>query len=281
MRLDGATALVTGAGSGIGRALTVELSWRGVAPILVGRTVAALEETRDQLADPSKARLLPLDLADADARQAIAAQVTAIAGGLDLLVNNAGVNNPAPLSEQDDDTWRKIFEVNLLAPMALTRNLLPLLAASDQGRVVNMGSLFGDIAFPFFAAYSASKFGLRGWTDALRRELADTGVGVTYCAPRGVRTPTTDTYRHYTRAFAMRLDEPEKVARRIADGIAADARDIYPRGPERLFLLVQKLFPKAVDGGLRRQTIAARTVTQPNMPQTLPSGETVAVEEPR
>jgi len=269
MQLDGAVTLITGAGSGIGRAMAIELSWRGAAPILLGRTVSALEETRSQLAHPSRASLLPLDLSDANARQSIATRVGAIADGLDLLINNAGINQPAPVTEQDDAVWREILEVNLLAPMVITRNLLPLLAAAPEGRVVNVGSLFGDIAFPFFAAYSASKFGLRGWSEALRRELADTDIGVTYCAPRGARTPATDAYRHYTRAFAMRLDEPETVARRIVDGIAADARDVYPTGPERLFLLVQRLFPRLVDGGLRRQTAAARVSAPSESPDLI------------
>ncbi|MBX9634937.1 MAG: SDR family NAD(P)-dependent oxidoreductase, partial [Magnetospirillum sp.] len=121
-------------------------------------------------------------------------------------------------------------------------------------RVVNVGSMFGDIAFPFFAAYSASKFGLRGWSEGLRRELADQGIGVTYCAPRGTRTPAADGFAQYVRAFTMRLDPPETVARRIVDGIAADARDVYPKGPERFFLLIQRLFPSRVDAALRDQT---------------------------
>lgn len=253
MKLDGSIALVTGAGSGIGRALAVELSRRGARPILLGRSVAGLEQTRRQLAEPRAAWLLPLDLTDGAARRAIRARVTDLAGRLDLLVNNAGTVAAGPLTGQGEQTWRDMIEVNLLAPMSLTAALLPLLRASGQGRVVNVGSMFGDIAFPFFAAYSASKFGLRGWSEGLRRELADLGIGVTYCAPRGTRTPATEGFAAYAEAFAMRLDPPEAAARRIADGIAGDARDIYPRGPERLFLLLQRLAPALVDRGLRGQ----------------------------
>lgn len=257
MRLDGIRALVTGAGSGIGRALSVELARRGARPILLGRTASALEATRSRLAAPEAAAILCLDLADAGARGEIAERVAALGGGLDLLVNNAGVVDAAPLARQEEEAWRRMVEVNLLAPMSITRRLLPLLQASGRGRVVNVGSMFGDIAFPFFAAYSASKFGLRGWSEALRREVADLGVGVTYCAPRGTRTPAADGFAGYVEAFRMRLDAPEKVARAITDGIARDARDVYPRGPERLFVLLQRLLPAQVDRGIVRQMRAA------------------------
>lgn len=253
MRLDGITALVTGAGSGIGQALSLELARRGARLILLGRTASALEATRARLPAPASAAILCLDLADSQARLEIADRVAALGGGLDLLVNNAGVVDAGPLNQQDEESWRRMLEVNLLAPMAITRQLLPPLRASGQGRVVNVGSMFGDIAFPFFAAYSASKFGLRGWSEALRRELAGQGVGVTYCAPRGTRTPAADGFADYAQAFHMRLDAPEQVARTIADGIVRDARDVYPRGPERLFLLIQRLFPTQVDHGIGRQ----------------------------
>lgn len=271
MRLDGITALVTGAGSGIGRALSVELAGRGARLILLGRDVAKLTATKSLLADPENAEILCLDLADPQARLAITDRVVAMGGRLELLVNNAGLVETGPLAAQDEDAWRRMFEVNLLAPMVLTRQLLPLLRASGQGRVVNVGSMFGDIAFPFFAAYSASKFGLRGWSEALRRELAGQGVGVTYCAPRGTRTPAADGFAAYAQAFHMRLDPPETVARLIADGVARDARDVYPRGPERLFLLVQRLCPALVDNGVVKQVRVAAKNGLVRLTSALPS----------
>jgi short-subunit dehydrogenase len=258
MRLDGKVALITGAGSGIGASLAAELSRRGARLILLGRTPETLERTQAALAWPQDSEILCLDLADAEARAGIAARVEALTGRLDVLVNNAGIVASGPLASQSDDDWRRMIEVNLLAPMSITRALLPLLGAA-KGRVVNIGSMFGDIAFPFFAAYSATKFGLRGWSEGLRREIADLGVGVTYCAPRGTRTPAATGFAAYVEAFAMRLDPPEAVARSLVAAIEADARDVYPVGPERVFLLIQRLFPGRIDRALRAQVEKTKT----------------------
>ncbi|HEU0071545.1 MAG TPA: SDR family NAD(P)-dependent oxidoreductase [Alphaproteobacteria bacterium] len=265
MRLDGAVALLTGASSGIGRALAVELSQRGARLILLGRRIEALDETRMMLRDPSQAWMLPADLTDPEQRRAVPALARACAGRLDLLINNAGAVAAGLLEAQSEEAWRRLLEINLVAPMALSRDLCAMLAASGQGRIVNIGSMFGDIAFPHFAAYSASKFALRGWSDALRREYADLGIGVTYCAPRGTRTAAADGFMAYAEAYAMPLDPPERVARRIAAGIMRDARNIYPAGPERLFLLLQRLFPSSIDRALRGQyRTATRRLTAPS-----------------
>jgi short-subunit dehydrogenase len=107
--------------------------------------------------------------------------------------------------------------------------------------------MFGDIAYPLFAAYSATKFGLRGWSDALRRELAPLNVGVTYVAPRATRTPAASRFDNLIEPFGMTLDDPAKVGENIVKGIERDARTVYPVGPERLFVLIQRLFPGIID----------------------------------
>ncbi|MGE4279262.1 MAG: SDR family NAD(P)-dependent oxidoreductase [Magnetospirillum sp.] len=270
MRLDRRKVLITGAGSGIGRALAVETARRGAVVVLAGRNVAALDETAKLAGGDVRNHVVALDLAVQDERAAMFEKLHALLGGLDVLINNAGIVHAGPLSETDDETLRRLLEVDLLAPISLTRNLLPLLRASQAGQVVNVGSMFGDIAFPFFTAYSAAKFGLRGWSDALRRELADDGITVTYCAPRGTRTPAVGSYARYVAPFEMRLDAPETVANQILDAVEAGKRDVYPTGPERFFLWVQKLAPALVDGGLRKKT----TLAAKNAVFRLPSGST-------
>jgi len=141
---------------------------------------------------------------------------------------------------------------NLFAPAALTRDCLPLLRRS-RGRVVNIGSMFGDIGYPLFSLYSATKFGLRGLSDALRRELAPDGIGVTYVAPRATRTESVPEFSRLIEPFGMKLDAPELVARQTWDAVVRGARSVYPRGMERLFVLLQRLAPGVIDAGLARQ----------------------------
>lgn len=256
MRLDGRIALITGAGSGIGRAVAVELSRHGATVLLVGRRIAPLEETLEMLEHPHCGAAFVADVADADARARLVAAVGEFER-LDLLVNNAGAVAAGLVGETDAAARRRMLETNLIAPIELTAAFLPLLAAAPGARIVNVGSMFGDVAFPYFCAYSATKFGLRGWSEGLRRELAPRGIGVTYAAPRGARTAAADGFAGLAEAFAMTLDPPEAVARLIVDGIRRDARDIYPRGPERLFVLIQRLFPRLIDNALVRRTAKA------------------------
>ena len=123
-------------------------------------------------------------------------------GGLDVLVNNAGVIAIGPLAYATDEEFELVMATNVVAPLALTREMLPLLRRATPSRVVNVGSMFGDIAYPLFAAYSASKFALRGLSIALRRELRSYGIGVTYAAPRATKTDASRRARSAGRTHA-------------------------------------------------------------------------------
>ncbi len=133
------------------------------------------------------------------------------------------------------------------------RELLPLLHQAAPSRIVNVGSMFGDIAYPLFSAYSASKFGLRGLSIALRRELKEFGVGVTYAAPRATKTDAAGAFGRLVAPMQMRIDDPEKVARDIWTAVARDADSVYAKGPERFFVLVQRLLPQLVDRSIAAQ----------------------------
>jgi short-subunit dehydrogenase len=256
MRHDIQNVLITGAGSGIGQALAVEASKRGMAVALVGRRQEASEATAKKLSGLVPVLVLAADVTRPEERRRLALRVDQAWGSLNTLVNNAGVVEAGPVSEIDDDALERVFATNAIAPMALAREFLPLLRSRKPARVVNVGSVFGDIPYPGFAAYSASKFAMRGFSIALRREWATLGIGVTYAAPRATRTAAAAAFGPLIEAAKMTLDEPDRVARLIWDAVERGDHSVYPRGPERVFVLAQRLFPRLVDRALAKQAAA-------------------------
>ncbi|MBT5895844.1 MAG: SDR family NAD(P)-dependent oxidoreductase [Rhodospirillaceae bacterium] len=256
MRLDGKAMLITGAGSGIGRALAVACAKQGARLLLVGRRVGKLEETRALLPSAELGTILRADVTQGPDRQAIRQTITDNFGRLDVLVNNAGVPCVGPLRDTGDDELQCLLATNLLAPMALTRDLLNLLRASETPRIVNVGSVFGDIGHPLFAAYSASKFGLRGFSDAARRELMAEGIAVTYVAPRATHSETSHQFDHLIEPFSMTVDSAEVAADQILSAIRRDARSSYARGAERFFVILQRLAPRLIDQALGQKVPA-------------------------
>lgn len=258
MQLKNKVALITGAGSGIGRQLAVEAARRGMTVALIGRRAEALRETLDIMGPQRCHVALPGDITNPDTRIALKHYIAEWRGRLDVLVNNAGMIAVGPLSRTSDADLERIMMTNVIAPAALIRELTPLLHKAAPSRIVNVGSMFGDIAYPLFGAYSASKFGLRGLSMALRRELKEFGIGVTYAAPRATNTDAVGGFAHLIDPMRMRVDDPAKVARDIWAAVARDADSVYAKGPERLFVLVQRLFPQLVDRSLAMQMADTR-----------------------
>lgn len=240
-----AVALITGAGSGIGRALAVEAARSGYDLVLVGRRQAQLEKTAALLV-PGRVRLVLADITTPEGRAAI---VAAVGERLDMLVNNAGLLSVGRLTEFTDEEIAETVATNLTAAVQLTRDLVPALSAA-QGRIVNIGSMFGMIAFPYFSVYSATKFAMRGLSDALRRELTEYGITVTYVAPRATRTPAQGAFAHLVEPFGMVLDPPERVAKRAWAGIMKGRKTIYPGLGERIFAFLQSVAPSLIDNAL-------------------------------
>jgi short-subunit dehydrogenase len=249
--------LVTGGGSGIGRALVVEGARRGMRVALCGRRPAALAETAAALPSGADPLLITADLSNAADRARVVSTLAESWGRLDVLINNAGVVAGGSAHSLTDAALEEIILTNVLAPIALTRDLAPLLAAARLSRVVNIGSMFGDIAYPGFAAYSASKFALRGFSSALRREWKPLGIGVTYAAPRATRTAAAAAFRDLIEQTGMRLDDAAGVATAVWQAVEAGHDHVYPPGLERLFVFIQNLAPKLIDRSFARKAVNA------------------------
>jgi len=260
MKVRGSTILLTGAGGGIGSAIARRLARQGASVVLANREVDSLAPLVDELCTHGGRMLaLPVDLVRPDGPAQLVSEAIAATGGIDILINCAGVQNFGFLAEESPAATTALFQVNTLAPILLTRALLPHLLDAGQGQVVNVGSIFGSIGFPCFASYSASKFALRGFSEALRRELGDSGVRVTYVAPRFTRTPfNSGVVTRMAAALKMNQDDPEAVAAQVVAAIERNGTDHYLGWPEKLFVRVNAVLPRLVDAALVKQVAAMR-----------------------
>jgi short-subunit dehydrogenase len=255
MNLEGKRVILTGAGGGIGSEVAQRLVAQGARLALLGRNESGLKQVADKSPETAhKPLLFTVDLLDAEARSTAIDQAIQQLGGIDILVNNAGLLSFRPFAEEDPEMINRIVQLNTLVPMQLTRQVVNTMLDQGSGQIVNVGSTFGSIAFAWFAAYSTSKFGLRGFSEALRRELDGTGVGVTYVAPRGVKTKLNSSaiYR-MADAVKMNMDEPGWVAERIVASIKKQHKDRYLGFPESLFVRINAVLPRLVDGALKKQ----------------------------
>jgi len=209
MRLEGRTAVVTGAAGGIGRAIALSLARRGCHLALADLDEAGMAETAE-LTRGVRVSRHRVDVADRIAVAEFPSIVAAEHGGVDVLVNNAGVAVGGTFEQVSDEDFEWLFEINFWGVVRMTRAFLPLLRASGDARVVNISSVYGLIAPPEQVAYASSKFAVRGFSEALRHELEGSGIGVTVVHPGGVNTSIAEKAR-----VPAGVTE-EEVARRLA-----------------------------------------------------------------
>lgn len=196
MRLEGRTAVITGAAAGIGRAIAVSLARRGCHLALADVDEIGMAGTAD-LARVYGVRVSRhrVNVADRGAVADFPDIVAAEHGGADVLINNAGVAVGGTFDQVSDEDFEWLFEINFWGVVRMTRAFLPLLRASGDARVVNLSSVYGLIAPPEQVAYAASKYAVRGFSEALRHELEGSGVGVTVVHPGGVATSIAEKAR--------------------------------------------------------------------------------------
>ncbi len=249
--------ILTGAAGGLGSLLAKALHEQGVRLILVDANAQAVQDLASSLAGSVA---LTADLSSAAACDALIEDALKVFEGVDGLINLAGVSSFKAYEDEDPAWIEKIMQINVLAPMLLTRALLPSLLAQKKARIVNIGSVFGSIGFAYFSSYSASKFALRGFSEALRRELADTSVQVQYIAPRAIRTPLNNPLiMRMAKATKMNMDEPALVVARIIEALQKEQKECFIGFPESLFARINGLFPRLVDKALAANDKIAKT----------------------
>ncbi|HTR57280.1 MAG TPA: SDR family NAD(P)-dependent oxidoreductase [Casimicrobiaceae bacterium] len=247
---------VTGASSGIGAALARALSAEGARLILSGRNVQALDAIAERLNHGSL--VLPFEATEFAKIPALAEHAFRWAkeqgSGIDGLVNNAGISQRSLAVDTAFEVYQRIIDVDLLAPIALTRVVLPRMVAQGSGHIVGISSVAGIVGSPLRSAYSAAKFGLIGYHDSVRAETAHLGLRVLVVAPGSVRTEVSKNAldanakpRGFSDAAIDNGMPPEEAARRILEALRNDVRElILADGMEAAIAQLRRADPNAL-----------------------------------
>lgn len=272
MRIEhGMKVLVTGAASGIGREIVRRLAQFRVDFLLVDRDPAGLAQIAAELEQQQlRVATHTCDLADPAEVDMLAERVRETWGELHILINNAGIAWYGPTLKTPEAEWDRILAVNLHAPVRLTRRLLPLLLEQPEAHVVNTASICGLVAAPRLAAYSTSKFGLVGFSEALRGEFGRLGLGVTTICPGPVRTSllaTTPSGRQdgkIPQPPRWTSTTPERVAAAVIRGIQRDRAVVVVTWLAHLVFWCKSLAPGFLDAiqriGRRKKIQKKRTL---------------------
>ena len=250
---SGTRALVTGASRGIGRALAHELADRGATVGLAARSVSDLEAVAAELAGAH--HVLVCDVALRESVQAAVEDFVAATGGIDLLVVNAGIAIYEPIATQDIDAIERMTEVNWLGTVYTVKAALPHLLERGAGHIVVMSSGAGLRPFPGAAAYSATKAAQRMFAEALRHELAGTGIGLTTVYPGEIATSLLEHQPERTMPDWYRGEDAapaEELALRIVKSVQRDRRDLYWKAPVKGMGALHGISPRWADRALRR-----------------------------
>ena len=250
--IRGRKALVTGAAAGIGRAIALALAREGADLFLIDIDGEKLEAVAAEARRQGVSVVADIcDLSEPAAISAAVARLTAAWGGLEILINNAGLTYYGPTEAMSAAQWRRIIAVNLLAPIQLFHELLQALAAAEEAHVLNVCSMFGVAPWRKAAAYQTSKYGLVGFTAALRAEFRREHFGVTALCPGFVQTALLDGRAQDRAAPAWISTTPEIVARRAITAIRRNRGLVLVTPAAHFYWRLYRLAPGLVDWLLR------------------------------
>lgn len=244
------TAIVTGASRGIGPYIARALAKEGANLVLAARSAEALAKLAQEITTEYEVQAVavPTDLTDPSSQAALIEATERKFGGVDVLVNNAGILEIAHFADEESSDLEGQIALNLTAPMLLTRRALPGMLARDRGHVVNVSSLVGKIDSKYLVAYASAKAGVISFSRSLRAELRDTGVSVSVVSPSAVDEVgmiedwTRDTEAHAPRLLKRTSVSPDAVARAVVRSIKRDKAEVLVAAPGSKLLTLSPRF---------------------------------------
>ncbi|QFG25225.1 SDR family oxidoreductase [Actinomadura sp. WMMB 499] len=264
-KLEGRTCLITGAAGGLGRSMALAAAARGADLVLTDLDADGLSRTADEVRDAGGTVRFaePADVTDRDAVDDLARRALAATGGVDVVMNVAGVSVWGSVDRLEHRHWRRMIDVNLMGPVHVIEAFVPpMIAAGRGGHLVNVSSAAGLFGLPWHAAYSASKFGLRGVSEVLRFDLRRHRIGVSLVCPGAVDTPLvqsvdlvgidrdTPTARRMVRLFSRHAVSPDRAARTVLRGVERDRYLIFTSADIRIGHLAQRLCPPLYEAAM-------------------------------
>jgi serine 3-dehydrogenase (NADP+) len=253
MNPSGKTIIITGASSGIGAAAARAFAAAGADVVLAARDATKLAEVARGL--PGRPLAVPTDVSDRDAVERLVAETVAQRGGVDVVVNNAGVGLAAPVAELTEADFQRALAVDVLGPLWLTQAALPHMRRRGRGQLIFVSSVVGLRALPYLGGYAAAKAALDRLTEALRVELRGSGVAVTLVRPGTTRTGFAEHRLgsgHEKRRVSSRAATPEQVSQALVRAAAREPRVAYVAWADRLTVLLSLLAPRLADRMLAR-----------------------------
>jgi short-subunit dehydrogenase len=242
---------ITGASSGIGEALARAFHQAGARLILSARREDELKRVQTECGGEPKTRVLPMDVTNAEALPEKTQTALSIFGGIDILILNAGITQRSRTRETDESVYRRLMEVNFFAPEAMARAVLPSMLAQKSGHIAVISSVAGKFGVPMRSGYSATKFALHGFFEALRAEEERNGIHVTMICPGYIRTDISlsalrgDGRKHAKMDAELARGMPaDKCAEQILKGIARQKKEIVVAAPrEKSLVYIKRFFP--------------------------------------
>ncbi|MGN6609859.1 MAG: SDR family oxidoreductase [Jatrophihabitans sp.] len=278
MDIAGRRVLITGAASGIGRATAEAAARAGAEVHLTDLDAAGLDRAAAAIrAEQGRVGVVrAADVTDLEQVRALADEVHAQGGSVDVVMNIAGIATWGTVDRLEHADWRRTIDINLMGPVHVIETFLPpMIAAGRGGHLVNVSSAAGLIGLPWHAPYSASKFGLRGLSEVLRFDLREHRIGVSLVCPGGVDTPLTSTVRvagvdtggaafqRLQRHFRRHAVTPEQAAAAILRGVRRNTYLVYTSRDIQALFLTQRVLPPVHDLILRGMNLAFRRAMRP------------------